>query len=1046
MMRWIVGTSLKLRVLVVAVAAGLLALGVVQLKHTEVDVFPEFAPPRVEVQTACIGLSAAEVESLVTIPLEQAFHGLPHLAEMRSKSIGDLSSINLIFEQGADELEARQLVTERLATVNTTLPTWAAPPVMLPPVSSTSRVLKIGVTSDTRSLIDLSMISYWKVRSRLLQVPGVANVAIWGERLQMLQVQAEPAKMRERHVSLEEIKEATADALDAGLLKYADGARIGTGGWLQTDNQTLTVRHILPIVTPADLAKVTVSDVSGKPVLLGDVAQVVEEHQPLFGDAVINDGPGLMLVVQKFPWGNTLDVTRGVEDALDQMRPGLSGITFDTTIFRPATFIESAIHNLTSALLLGCLLVVLVLAAFLFEWRTALISLVAIPLSLVAAVLTLRWLGYTVNTMVLAGLVIAVGVVVDDAIIDIENIMRRLREHRRAGGDRSISTTAGIILEASLEVRSPIIYATLIIVAAALPIFFLQGLTSSFFKPLMLAYTLSVLVSMVVALTVTPALALILLRKAPLERRGSPLVRVLQRWYTGGLRSIIGRPRWAYAIVGIIVAAGLAVLPGLGQDLFPTFKERNFLIHWIAPPGTSATEESRIVTQLSKELRAVPGVRNFGSHIGQAFLGDEPNGVNFGENWISIDPDVDYDETLEKIEEVVQGYPGMYRDTQTYLKERIGEVLSGSGHAIVVRVYGDDLHVMRQKADEIRDILGGIRGVTEANTALQQDVAQIVVTVDLAKAQKLGIKPGDVRRAAAVIVSGEEVGDVYRDGKTYDVAVWSTPATRSSVNAIRQLPIDLPGGGQVPLGDVATVVVAPTPNYVEHDANQRKIDVEADVAGRDLGSVVGDLEEKLADVDFPHGYRAEIFGEFTERQAAQRRLLLFSVGALIAIFVLLQLSYRDWRLAVLSFVTLPSALVGGVLAVYAIGGVVSLGALVGFFTVLGIAARNGILLINHYQHLERHEGMTFGEDLVLRGSRERLSPILMTTLATGLALVPLVIGGNLPGREIEHPMAAVIVGGLITSTLLNLFVLPALYLRFGRPRQPAATQGLPEPA
>jgi CzcA family heavy metal efflux pump len=1031
MMRWIVGSSLRFRYIVVALAAGMMVFGVVQLRGIPVDVFPEFAPPRVQIQTACLGLSAADVEQLVTVPLEDGLNGIPGLDVMRSASVPQLSSIELIFKLGTDLLQARQLVQERIATVLPTLPTWASPPVMLQPLSATSRVMKIGLSSKTRSLTEMSMISYWTIRARLLRVPGVANVPIWGERLQMLQVQAEPEKMRAHDVSLEQVMETTADALDVGLLKFSNGAVVGTGGFLDTPNQRLQVRHILPITTPEDLSQVIIETQSGKALRLGDVAQVVEGHQPLAGDAVINDGPGLMLIVEKLPWANTLDVTRGVEQALRELQPGLPGIDVDPTIFRPASFIETALRNLTNALLLGCLFVLLVLAFFLFEWRSALISLVAIPLSLVSAGFVLFVRGATINTMILAGLVIAVGVVVDDAIIDIENILRRLRQYRREGTDKS---TAAIVLEASLEVRGPIIYATLIIVAAAVPVYFLEGLTGSFFRPLALSYGLAVLASLVVALTVTPALALLLLRGAPLERRGSPLVAWLQRVYSVGLARVIRRPRWAYATVAVFIAVGVAAVPSLGESLFPQFKERDFLMHWITFPGTSQPEEQRIVTQGSRELRAIPGIRNFGSHIGQALMGEEVVGVNFGENWISVDPKADYDKTLASLQDAVAGYPGVYTDVQTYLNERIKEVLTGTSEAIVVRIYGPDLEVLRNKAAEVEKVLHGIKGVVEAHADFVVDVPQMNVQVDLAKARHFGIKPGDVRRAASTLVAGEEVADIFRDGKAYDVQVWSTPRTRQSVTSIEDLPIDTPAGGHVRLGDVATVAVKPTPNLVERDNNSRRIDVGANVRGRDLGSVAREVDRSVKAIQLPRGYDATVLGEYQERQAAQRRLMVFAIGAAIAILLLLQAAFGSFRLAALSLLTLPMALVGGVLAAYLGGGIISLGSLVGFFTVMGIAARNGILMINHFQHLERYEGENFGPALVLRGARERLSPILMTALATGLAVVPLVITGDIPGHEIEHPLAIVILGGLFTSTLLNLFVVPSLYLRFGRRR------------
>jgi len=1039
MMRWIVGSSLKFRFLVVAVAAAMMFFGVGQLAQMPVDVFPEFAPPRVEIQTPCLGLSSSEVEALVTVPLEEALSGVEGLDVMRSKSVPQLSSIVLIFETGTDLLRARQLVQERVGTVTPTLPTWASPPFMMQPLSATSRVMKIGLSSKSVSLIDMSAISYWTIRNRLLRVPGVANIAIWGERIKQMHVQVEPERLQASGVSLDQVMEGTADALDAGILRFSDGAMIGTGGFIETPNQRLGVRHVLPIVTPGDLAKVTLERKDGKPLRIGDVANVVEGHQPLAGDAVINDGPGLMLIVEKFPGANTLQVTQGVEAALDQLKPGLPGMEIDTTIFRPATFIDMAIHNLTRALLLGCLLVMLVLGAFLFEWRTALISLVAIPLSLVAAVIVLYLRGTTINTMVLAGLVIAVGVVVDDAIIDVENILRRLRQHRREGTGKS---TASVVLEASLEVRSAIIYATLIAVVAVVPVFFLKGLSGAFFRPLVLSYGLAVLASLVIALTVTPAMAYILLRKAPLDHRDPPLYRVLQRGYQAVLARLINRPVSAFAGVMVIALLGLMVYPALGQSLLPSFKERDFLMHWVTKPDTSHPEMTRITTAASRELRSIPGVRNFGAHIGQALLADEVVGVNFGENWISVDPKVDYDQTVASIQKVVDGYPGLQRDVQTYLKERIREVLAGSSDAIVVRIYGQDLATLRSKAKEVEAALSKIGGIVDLHVSLQADVPQVDVEVDLAKAERYGLKPGDVRRAAATWVASEEVGDIFRAGKAYDVHVWSTPSARNSLNDIRALLIDTPGGGHVRLGDVAQVQIKPTPNLIERENLARRIDVDANVQGRDLGSVVADVKRTIDGIQFPREFHAELLGEYAERQAAQRRILAFGGAAAIGIFLLLQAAFGgSWRLATLLFLTLPMALVGGVLAAYTAGGIISLGSLIGFFTVLGIAARNGIMLINHCQHLEREEGETFGPGLVLRGARERLAPILMTALATGLALVPLVVLGDIPGHEVEHPMAVVILGGLITSTLLNLFIVPVLYLRFAKSRRSRQSSG-----
>src|SRR5882762_5798480 len=541
MMRWIVRSSLKFRFLLVAAAAGLLFFGTAKLFHTPVDVFPEFAPPRVEIQTLAVWLTASEVEGLITVPLEQALNGTANLDLMRSKSVSQLSSIELIFKLGTNLLRDRELVQERLANVVPTLPTWAAPPVMMPPVSATSRIMKIGMTSKTQSLIDMSMTSYWTIRERLLRVPGQTD------------------KMAAAQVSLNSVMEATADALDAGILKYAAGARIGTGGFVETSGQRLAVTHVLPIKSPEDLAQVPLAERDGKTLRIGDVAQVVEGHQPLIGDAVINGGPGLMLVVEKFPWGNTVQMTRGIEAALNELRPGLPGVELNTTIFRPATFVETAIHNLTHSLLLGVALVLVILILFLFEWRAAVISIVAIPLSLVAAGLVLTAGGSPINTMTLAGFVIAVGVVVDDAIIDVENVVRRLRLNRIQGIQTPVWQ---VILEASIEVRSAIIYATLIDVVALLPVFLMKGLSGSFFQPLVLSYALAVMASLAVALTITPALALILLGKAPnIDKHESPISRVFQRAYGAVLGKTIPKPKLVFSTLAIVMLVGIVVAP-----------------------------------------------------------------------------------------------------------------------------------------------------------------------------------------------------------------------------------------------------------------------------------------------------------------------------------------------------------------------------------------------------------------------------------------------------------------------------------------------------
>jgi CzcA family heavy metal efflux pump len=1033
-MRWLVSRSLRFRWLVVFAAGAMIAYGLAQVPSAKVDVFPEFAPPRVEIQTIALGNSSNEVEQLITIPIEEQLTGIEGVKTLRSKSVAQLSSIELIFDRDVDELKARQLVQERIAQVTPTLPTWASPPFMMPPLSATSRIMKIGVTSDTVSPIEMSNVAYWKIRARLLRVPGVAQVAIWGERLKQRHVEVDPAKLAANRVSLQRVMDVTGDAVDAGLLKYNDGAIVGTGGFVEAGGKRMNIRNVQPVLDPKQLAKVPVVERGGKTLRLQDVAVVGEQHQPLWGDANINGGPGLLLVVQKFRGANTLEVTNGIERAIDQMRPGLPGLEIDTTIFRPATFIEQSIDNLTTALIVGVLLVILIIAAFLFEFRTAFISLIAIPLSLVAALAVLDLTGTTINVMILAGLVVAIGVVVDDAIIDVENIVRRLRQARASGSGKS---TFAIVLDASVEVRTAILYATVINVVAIVPVLFLENLSGSFFQPLVLSYALAVLVSMLVALTVTPALCLLLLGRRGRQREGDPpLLRVLKRAYGAILALILRRPSPAMAAAAVCIVAGLVIYPTLGNQLLPDFKERDFLMHWHTEPSSSAGEETRMTARACRDLTAIPGVRNCGSHTGQALLADEVYGPYFGENWISVDKNADYEKTTAAVDRTIQGYPGIFHDRQTYLKERIKEVLSGTSNSIVVRIFGPDLKVLRAKADEISKKIASVDGVIDAAPDFEAELPHITVELNLEAARKFGLKPGDIRRQSSTLIASEEVGDLFGGGQAFDVHVWSIPSTRNSITDVRNLPIDTPGGKQIRLKQVADVRIKPTDNSIERELQSRRIDVGANVEERDLAAVVSDVERKVKEVKLPREYHAEVLGESTELNAAQDRLAVFGLAAAIAIFLLLQAAFGSLRLAALTFVLLPVALVGGVLAVWWLGdSVLSLGALVGFLTVFGIAARNGILMISHFQHLETHEGERFGPDLVLRGAKERLAPILMTASATGLALVPLAVAGSIPGHEIEHPMAIVILGGLLTSTLLNLFVLPSLYLRFAKPRR-----------
>lgn len=1018
-MNWLIESSLRLRVIVVALAIALIVVGIRTAEEVPLDVFPEFAPPVVEVQTEAPGVSTEEVESLVTVPIESALNGVPFVQTVRSKSVLGLSSVRLIFEPGTDLITARNLVNERLSSATATLPASANKPQILPPLSSLSRCMKIGLWKDEEKGVsedeqqrEMTVLAKWTLRPRLKSIYGVANVAIWGEKDPQLQVVINPERLAANKITLDQV-----------LNTVRDATAVSAGGFVDTSNQRLAIRQIPPVYTPAEMGDIVIVFQGNSPIRIRDVAEVVIDHSPPIGDAIINSRRGMLLIVEKQPWANTLDVTRGVEKAMAEMEPAMGDVHYDTTIFRPATFIERSINNLGHSMLLGCVLVIIVLALFLFDWRSAFISATAIPLSLTAAVMVLYWRGGAINTMVLAGLVIALGEVVDDAIIDVENIMRRLQLNQQSPEPKSAFT---VVLEASLEVRSAVVYATMIVIFAFLPVFFLDGLAGSFFRPLAMSYILAILASLVVALTITPALSLMLLPQVASRRhQDPPLVRWLKSLYRLLLTPLIARPKTTLAGAFVGFACMAALIPLLGEELMPKFKETDFLMHWVEKPGIGIDAMNRITIRASDEMMAVDGVNNFGSHIGRAEVADEVVGPNFTELWISIDDTKDYDSTVHEVQEIVDGYPGLYRDLLTYLTERIKEVLTGTSASVVVRIYGPNLEQLRATAQEAAAAMQDIEGVTTLKVEPQVLVPQVAIKMNAEAASRFGLTPASLMRQVTTLVNGLRVGEIYDEQMIFGVVVRGEKRLHPDVESLKMLLIDTPAGTQVPLGDVADVRVVPAPNVIQREGSSRKIDVTCNVAGRDLGSVAREIEAKvLADVNFPTAYHPEFLGEYAEAQASRQRIIILSVISVIAILLILYVDFQSIRLVALMALMLPLALLGGVVGAWMVGGVISLGSLVGFVTVLGIAARNAIMLISHYRHLQQEEELTFGTELVIRGAEERLAPILMTALTTGLALVPLVVTGNVPGQEIEYPMAFVILGGILTSTLLNLFVLP----------------------
>jgi len=778
---------------------------------------------------------------------------------------------------------------------------------------------------------------------------------------------------------------------------------------------------------------------NGAPVRLGDVATVTDGYAAPIGNAIINDGPGLLLIVEKQQGGNTLDVTRGVEAALADLKPGLTGVEVDSTIFRPATFIERSISNLTEAMAIGCGLVALVLIVFTRDWRAATISLTAIPLSVLGAALTLSWMGASINTMVIAGLVIALGEIVDDAIIDVENVGRRLRQNRELAEPKP---ALEVVLAASLEVRSAVVFASLIVILVFLPVFFLDGLAGSFFRPLATSYVLAIAASLLVALTVTPALCLMLLPGAPLKHREPGLVRGLKVGYRSLLPQVANRPVLAMVLIGVGVVAAIGGYAGAKNQFLPNFRETDFLMHFLEKPGASVEAMDRITIRASRELRAIPGVRNFGAHIGRAEAGDEVYGPNFTELWISLDEKADYDASVKRIQEVVDGYPGLTRDLLTYLRERIKEVLTGAGATVVVRIYGPELDTLRATAEKVRAAIADVPGVADLKVEQQTLIPQIRIIPKVDALAAYGLTTGELRRAAGVLVAGAKVGEIYQNQMSFDVAVWGEPAVRGDLHALQNLLISTASGAQVRLSEVAEVRIDPAANEIRRENGSRRIDVTMNIKGGDLAGVAKAVEQRVGQLQFERGYHPEFLGEYAALQASQRQLLLLSGASLLGILLLVWLEFRSLRITGLVAVSLPFALLGGVVAVWLSGGVMSLGSLVGFITVIGISARNGIMLLSHYHHLETQEGEPFGPGLILRGAEERLVPILMTASCAALALLPLVVRGDVPGHEIEHPMALVILGGLVSSTALNLLLMPTLYARFAKPRPRTAGREL----
>ena len=1034
----IVRWSLSFRTLVLGLALALIVLGGLQLRDATLDALPEYTPPYVEIQTEALGLSAAEVEQFVTVPMEALMlNGVAFVDTIRSESVPGLSSIVLIFEPGTDLYRARQMVQERMGQAHA-LPNVSKPPQMIQPLSSASRVMIVSLASSAMSPTDLSVLARWTVRPRLMGVEGVANVAIWGQRERQLQVLVDPQRLEARGVTLDQVISTTGNALWVSPLSYLRASTPGAGGFIDTPNQRLGIRHVLPIRTPDDLSKVALEGHPG--VRIGDIADVVEDHQPMIGDATTAAGQSLMLIIEKLPGEHALEVTRNVEAALVAMQPGMTGVTVDTTVYRAATFIESAMSNVVLTLALAVALIAAIVGAFLLQWRAVVVALVAIAVSIIAAGLVLQALGATLNALVVAGLVVALAVVLDDAIVDVDHALRRLRDRTR---DDQPPPVREVLATAFAEVRGAAVAATLVILLVLVPVLAIGGIIGSFLIPFALAFVAAVIVSMVVGLTLTPALAALLFDGRSSDRLEPRLVRKLHDWHQRALAATLARPAAGYALVALLALVGIATVTQLETTVAPAFRERDILIEMEAAPGTSQPAMNRIAEQASAEIRAIPGIRRVGNHVGRAIMADQVVSINSGQLWVNVEPAADYDATLAAIRDVAAGYPGLRLAVDTYLSSAASDVAPQPAEPIAIRIFGPDLGELSRQAEAVRVAVGAVPGVSAPRTVMTAQEPTVEVQVDLDAAFRHGVKPGDVRRAAATLISGLEVGNLFEDQKVFEVIVVGIPEIRHSLTSIEALRIDTPTGRQVQLSDLASVEIAPSPRSISREGISRYVDVVAGVEGRDVGATQAEVRQALAAMTFPMEYHPELATAWADAQADTQRLVGVIVAVVLLAFLVLQAAFESWRLAGLALVVPPIALAGGAVAAYLTGGELMLGSILGFPGLLAITTRNEVALIGRLRSLERR-GIAPGPALVLRGAGERMGPIVMTALATVLACVPILILGDRPGMELLQPMAIVLIGGLITSTLVTLSIVPSLYLNLtARPAAAAAERALP---
>ncbi|MBI3652703.1 MAG: efflux RND transporter permease subunit [Acidobacteria bacterium] len=1042
MLNRIIYWSLHNRLLVVAITSLILVYGVYVVLNLPVDVFPDLNRPTVTIMSEAGGLAPEEVETLVTFPIETLMNGAPGVERVRSQSGIGLSIVYIEFKWGTDIYIDRQLVAEKLNLARQQLPEGVTP-VMGPISSIMGEIMLVSVRSKTGETnpLDVRTLADWTMRPRLLTIPGIAQVINIGGGVKQYQALVAPEKLKQFGITIEQVAEA-----------LQKSNRNTTGGFVDAQSQEYLIRNLARFNSLDELKNTVVDYRNGTPIKLGDVAAVEFGPKIKRGDGGTDAQPAVIMAISKQPGADTIELTRKVEDALKELQATVPGdVEINSELFRQANFIESSIENVIEALRDGAILVVIVLFLFLLNFRTTAITLTAIPLSFVITFLIFKWFGVTINTMTLGGLAVAIGELVDDSIVDIENIFRRLRENKQLAKPKPSLT---VIYEASLEIRSSIVYATFIVALVFIPLFSLSGIEGRLLAPLGIAYIVSLLASLVVSLTVTPVLASYLLPSMKSMAHGKEgfLVRFLKRWDEKLLHSTLRHP-WK-VIIGatLIFLIALSTLPFVGTEFLPPFNEGTLTINLLAQPGTSLAESNKLGQVAEKMLLTVPEVLSTGRRTGRAELDEHAEGVHYSE----IDVDLkkskrSRDEILTDIREKLAVLPGVVVNIGQPISHRIDHLLSGIRAQIAIKLFGDDLSTLRGKAEEIRNVVSTVEGATDVQVEKQVLVPQVTFNVNRTEAARYGLKPGEVVETLETALNGKVVSEAVEGQRRYDVVVRYDDQSRGNLDALRGAAVDTPAKVQIPVSAVATITNQPGPNQVLRENTRRRIVVLANTSGRDLGSVVKDIQARVkSQVTLPEGYFIEYGGQFESQKEATKTLSLLSVFSLAAIFFLLLKALSSWRAALQVMINIPLALIGAIFALLITGGVFSVATLVGFISLVGITSRNGIMMLSHYIHLIKEEGEEFTEHMIIRGSLERLVPVLMTALTAGLSLIPLVLAAGQPGKEILQPLAVVVLGGILTSTALDQIVTPAVFYKFGKPiaekilAEKAARKGEPE--